>query len=112
MRKIVFVILLVLPIVAFAQGIGGEIRRPVKTYSQSNAVSSRTNSSSNNNSKPASNRNDRDAILQNLINNMVHVVGGTFTMGATPEQGSDNYSSDKPTHEVFLSSFSIGKKTI
>ena len=48
-------------------------------------------------------------ILQNLINNMVRVEGGTFTMGATSEQGSDAYVSEKPAHQVTLSSFSIGK---
>ena len=40
---------------------------------------------------------------------MVYVEGGTFTMGATKEQGSDAYDSEKPTHQVTLSSFYIGK---
>jgi formylglycine-generating enzyme required for sulfatase activity len=48
-------------------------------------------------------------VLQNLVNNMVRVKGGTFTMGATSEQGSDAYSDEKPTHQVIVSSFSIGK---
>lgn len=51
-------------------------------------------------------------IIKNLINNMVYVSGGTFTMGATSEQGSEaNYESydEKPTHRVTLSSFYIGK---
>ncbi len=50
-----------------------------------------------------------DEIIQNLVNNMVPVEGGTFTMGATSEQGSDAYDSEKPAHQVSLSSFSIGK---
>ena len=49
------------------------------------------------------------AILQNLVDNMVHVEGGTFTMGATSEQGSDADNNEYPTHQVTLSSFSIGK---
>ena len=40
---------------------------------------------------------------------MVYVEGGTFTMGATPEQGSDAYSNEKPTHKVTLNSYYIGK---
>lgn len=53
--------------------------------------------------------NQLSPIIQDLINNMVHVEGGTFTMGATSEQGSDADSDEKPTHQVTLSSFSIGK---
>ena len=40
---------------------------------------------------------------------MVYVKGGTFTMGATAEQGSDAYDDEKPTHSVTLSDFYIGK---
>ena len=40
---------------------------------------------------------------------MVAVDGGTFTMGATSEQGSDYDSDELPTHEVTLSDFYIGK---
>lgn len=48
-------------------------------------------------------------VIQNLVNNMVYVQGGTFMMGATSEQGSDAYDDEKPAHQVTLSSFSIGK---
>jgi formylglycine-generating enzyme required for sulfatase activity len=40
---------------------------------------------------------------------MVYVEGGTFTMGATSEQGSDAYSDERPTHSVTVSDFYIGK---
>ena len=40
---------------------------------------------------------------------MISVEGGTFTMGATAEQGSGAYDNEKPTHEVTLSSYAIGK---
>jgi formylglycine-generating enzyme required for sulfatase activity len=53
--------------------------------------------------------NSLSPVLQNLISNMVCVEGGTFTMGASSEQGSDAYSDEKPVHQVTLSSFSIGK---
>ena len=40
---------------------------------------------------------------------MVYVPGGTFTMGATAEQGSDAYGDEKPTHSVTLNGYYIGK---
>ena len=49
------------------------------------------------------------AELNKLINNMVYVSSGTFTMGATNEQGSDAGSDEKPTHSVTLSSYYICK---
>ncbi len=51
----------------------------------------------------------RQQIINRLIANMVYVEGGTFTMGATMEQGSDAESNEKPTHEVTLSDFYICK---
>ena len=43
---------------------------------------------------------------------MVNVPGGTFTMGATSEQGSDFDDDEKPTHQVTLSSYSIGQTEV
>jgi len=43
---------------------------------------------------------------------MIAVEGGTFTMGATSEQGSDAYDGEKPTHSVTLSSYSIGETEV
>lgn len=43
---------------------------------------------------------------------MVPVEGGTFTMGATSEQGSDAESDERPTHNVTLSNYSIGKTEV
>jgi formylglycine-generating enzyme required for sulfatase activity len=43
---------------------------------------------------------------------MVRVEGGTFTMGATSEQGSDAEDSEKPAHQVTLSSYSIGETEV
>ena len=40
---------------------------------------------------------------------MVWVSGGTFTMGATSEQGSDAYDDEKPAHSVTLGGYYIGK---
>ena len=48
-------------------------------------------------------------VLVKLISNMVKVEGGTFMMGATPEQGKDAQSKEKPAHQVTLSDYYIGK---
>ena len=43
---------------------------------------------------------------------MVAVEGGTFTMGATAEQGSDARENEYPAHEVTLSSYCIGETEV
>ena len=43
---------------------------------------------------------------------MIRVQGGTFTMGATSEQGSDAYDDEKPAHKVTLSSYYIGETEV
>ena len=48
-------------------------------------------------------------VIKKLVENMVRVEGGTFTMGATAEQGSDADGDEKPTHQVTLSTYYIGK---
>ena len=55
-------------------------------------------------------------VIQQLIENMVHVEGGTFMMGSDLEEDyecntNDDYPApvQKPVHQVTLSSFSIGR---
>jgi formylglycine-generating enzyme required for sulfatase activity len=43
--------------------------------------------------------------------NLVTVDGGTFTMGATPEQ-NDAYEDETPTHQVTLTDYSIGQTEV
>lgn len=43
---------------------------------------------------------------------MVRVQGGTFTMGATSEQGSDAFDDEKPAHKVTLSDYYIGETEV
>lgn len=50
--------------------------------------------------------------IMELIHDMVKVEGGTFTMGATPEQGEDAFEDEMPAHKVTLSNFSIGRYPI
>ena len=58
---------------------------------------------------PIKTQQELNPIIQNLINNMVGVEGGTFTMGATSEQKYDADDNEKPAHQVTVASFSIGK---
>lgn len=51
-------------------------------------------------------------IVNGVSFDMVSVAGGTFTMGATSEQGSDAESYEKPAHQVTLSDFMIGKTEV
>ena len=43
---------------------------------------------------------------------MVAVEGGTFTMGATAEQGSDAGDDENPAHQVTLSGYAIGETEV
>lgn len=43
---------------------------------------------------------------------MVTVEGGTYTMGATAEQGDDGDTDEFPTHQVTLSGFTIGETEV
>ncbi len=43
---------------------------------------------------------------------MIGVEGGTFTMGATAEQGSDYDDDERPTHQVTLSDYWIGETEV
>ena len=43
---------------------------------------------------------------------MIPVIGGTFTMGGTSEQGSDAYDNEKPAHSVTLSDFYMGETEV
>lgn len=50
-------------------------------------------------------------IIQQIIDNMVYVEGGTFMMGAS-EQDKEAHSNEKPAHKVQLDSFSIGRTPV
>ena len=92
-RYILCPLLLALPLGMVAQS---TIRRPSKPKMEK----AKSNSASTIN---------RQAELKKLINNMVYVSGGTFTMGATGEQEDDVPANEKPSHSVTLSSFYICK---
>ena len=43
---------------------------------------------------------------------MIKVEGGTFTMGATAEQGDDADDWERPAHQVTLSDYYIGQTEV
>jgi formylglycine-generating enzyme required for sulfatase activity len=47
--------------------------------------------------------------LDDILRDMVHVRGGTFTMGCTPEQENECSSGEIPAHQVTLNDFHIGR---
>ena len=104
-RYILFSLLLTLPLSLAAQG---TVRRPLKPKEENPnpKPSPKTKTNPKHKSTPTVNR---QAELNKLINNMVYVSGGTFTMGATSEQGSEVWDEEKPTHSVTLSSFYLCK---
>ena len=83
------------------------------TYNSLVAAINGTGNSSVSNSNVASSSGTTRTYTANGVSfTMVRVPGGTFTMGGTSEQGSDPYSDEKPTHQVTLSSFSIGQTEV
>lgn len=55
---------------------------------------------------------DRTFTVGGVTFKMIAVEGGTFTMGATSEQGSDAYKNEKPIHSVTLSNYYIGETEV
>ncbi len=65
--------------------------------------------------KPSKSNNGTQAVKKCKVKgvefSMVKVNGGTFTMGATKDQGSNN-SNQRPTHKVSLSTYYIGETEV
>ena len=51
----------------------------------------------------------RRRVLANLVANLVYVEGGTFLMGASPEQDDVAFANEHPLHVVTLSPYYIGR---
>ncbi|MDO4190242.1 MAG: formylglycine-generating enzyme family protein [Bacteroidales bacterium] len=51
-------------------------------------------------------------VVNGVAFNMVHVEGGTFSMGATCDQGGEVEAVEQPVHQVTLSSFYIGETEV
>lgn len=62
---------------------------------------------------PGSNSNDKHFVkINNVSFKMIDVEGGTFSMGATSEQGGDAKNNEKPVHSVTLSDYLIGETEV
>ena len=55
--------------------------------------------------------NYEEKINDNMSFNMIAVEGGTFDMGATPDQGDAGYD-EKPVHSVTLSNYYIAEMEV
>lgn len=60
----------------------------------------------------ASVKRDKVFKIDGLEFRMKYVDGGTFMMGATPEQGGDAFDGEKPVHQVTLSDYYIGETQV
>ena len=58
------------------------------------------------------NYNEQTFMVKGVEFKMIKVEGGTFSMGATSEQGSDAYEWEKPVHSVTLSDYYIGETEV
>lgn len=108
-RILVFISFLFLSVDTFSQS--QTVKRKVTAKTHVTKKSSRPKSSAKATSAEMSEA-ERQSIINNLISNMVYVQGGTFNMGATPEQGTDAFDWEMPSHMVTVSSFSIGRYEI
>jgi|GEM_PF-3382582 len=52
---------------------------------------------------------NKTEVIAKLVQDMVYVEGGRFTMGGTKEQGNLPWKRELPTHQVKLSPYYIGK---
>ena len=66
----------------------------------------------NDNATPANSGKNMDFTVNGVKFSMVKVAGGTFTMGATKEQGSDAADNEKPSHKVTLGTYFIGQTEV
>ena len=87
----------------------GETKLVSGTLQQGSAATTPTTSGSVNSGSLGGNQ---TFTVKGVEFTMVAVEGGTFTMGATPEQGKDVKSDEKPAHQVTLSSYYIGETEV
>ena len=71
-----------------------------------------TSSITNNKGYEAPVSHELPAPIKELIDNMVKVEGGSFTMGGTKEQGDEAFCDEKPPHKVTLSTYHLGRYPI
>ncbi len=70
------------------------------------------NTTNNTNSPKLRSSNKEVFTINGISFNMIRIEGGTYTMGATSEQGGDGENSERPIHQVTLSTFYIGETEV
>ena len=80
-----------------------------ETYAESVTVTAGKTATCNATLTPAS---SQTFTVNGVLFTMIRVEGGTFTMGATSEQGLDAFDDEKPTCQVTLSSYYIGETEV
>ena len=123
---LLLLLLLIIPAETFAQSAGGQISRRAKTAVKKETAKKKSTqmSSSGVRQKSSASSALRKRVsftnygsyitcsIGNVSFTMKHVTGGTFTMGATSEQGSEAYGNEKPAHQVTLSDYYIGETEV
>lgn len=103
MKRILFALVtLMFPVLLMAQTAGGYVKRPVKKPTTTTPAKK----------QPVAMTTEQKRIVQQILDNMVYVEGGTFTMGADIEGKHKSYKfyvEHFKAHQVTLSSYSIGK---
>ena len=118
MKQVFLVFLLAFGFVAGAQNV--TVRKPKKQKPATTHVAPKKHKSQSNSTKGGTVKHvatkasysNGTLTVNGIKYNMVWVEGGTFSMGATSEQGSDAWDSEKPVHSVTLSGFYIGKTEV
>lgn len=98
----IFAIAMLMPVGAAAQK---GFKPPVNKSKVSNSGKGNGKRGSSSQSTQKSQR-QFDPVIQNLLDNMVYVEGGSFMMGSND---SDAYNREKPVHRESVESFNIGK---
>lgn len=83
-----------------------EQNNPIPIQTASSIKSNPYDSTSNFQETSSMSKDKRDMVIQNLIDNMIHIEGGTFMMGTDDKHGFDD---EKPAHLEKIESFLIGK---
>ena len=115
MKKSFFIFLIFLmtslPQISYGQASGGALKRNVKNPTQTtSAPANPTNQSNPTTTSPSAP--SLTFTVGGVSFKMIRVEGGTFTMGATSEQGSDAENDEKPAPHVTLSSYHIGETEV
>lgn len=82
-----------------------------KSHKSSKSEDSDSDNESEMSSETAEISKSDDEIINDYVNSMVFVEGGTFTMGASNQDSEADFT-EKPAHSVTLSSFHIGKTEV